>query len=145
LAKVKGVSHSPCPSFDLDEEFALHQLLETLAIEQAVSSAHDVSEGGLFVTCLESAMSGGLGFDLCTERGLRLDAGLFGESQSRVVVSVSQSGLDKLMKLASSAGVTATHIGTVLSDAAIVVNGESWGDMSAFAQPYNTVIASYMN
>jgi phosphoribosylformylglycinamidine synthase len=145
IAKVKGVAQSPCPTFDLDEEFALHQLLETLAKEQAVSSAHDVSEGGLFVTCLESALAGGTGFDLCTERGLRLDAGLFGESQSRVVVSVSQSGLDRLMKLASAAGVTATHVGTVLGDAQVIINGESWGEMSAFANPYGSVIASYMN
>ncbi len=145
IAKVKGVAQSPCPTFDLDEEFALHQLLETLAKEQAVSSAHDVSEGGLFVTCFESALAGGTGFDLCTERGLRLDAGLFGESQSRVVVSVSQSGLDRLMKLASTAGVTATHVGTVLGDAQVIINGESWGEMSAFANPYGSVIASYMN
>jgi phosphoribosylformylglycinamidine synthase len=145
IAKVKGVAQSPCPTFDLDEEFALHQLLETLAKEQAVSSAHDVSEGGLFVTCFESALAGGTGFDLCTERGLRLDAGLFGESQSRVVVSVSQSGLDRLMKLASAAGVTATHVGTVLGDAQVIINGESWGEMSDFAAPYTSVIASYMN
>lgn len=145
IAKVKGVAQSPCPTFDLDEEFALHQLLETLAKEQVVSSAHDVSEGGLFVTCFESALAGGTGFDLCTERGLRLDAGLFGESQSRVVVSVSQSGLDRLMKLASAAGVTATHVGTVLGDAQVIINGESWGEMSAFANPYGSVIASYMN
>jgi phosphoribosylformylglycinamidine synthase subunit PurL len=145
IAKVKGVSQSPCPSFDLDEEYALHQLLETLSKEQAVSSAHDVSEGGLFVTCFESAMAGKMGFDLCTERGLRLDAGLFGESQSRVVVSVAQSGMDRLIKLATAAGVTATHVGTVLGEEEVIINGESWGGMSAFAQPYTSVIASYMN
>jgi phosphoribosylformylglycinamidine synthase subunit PurL len=145
IAKVKGVSLSPCPSFDLDEEYALHQLLETLSKEQAVSSAHDVSEGGLFVTCFESAMAGKMGFDLCTERGLRLDAGLFGESQSRVVVSVAQSGMDRLIKLATAAGVTATHVGTVLGEEEVIINGESWGGMSAFAQSYTSVIASYMN
>lgn len=145
IVKVKGVSQSPCPSFDLDEEYALHQLLETLSKEQAVSSAHDVSEGGLFVTCFESAMAGKMGFDLCTERGLRLDAGLFGESQSRVVVSVAQSGMDRLIKLATAAGVTATHVGTVLGEEEVIINGESWGGMSAFAQPYTSVIASYMN
>ncbi len=145
IAKVKGVSQSPCPFFDLDEEFALHQLLETLSKEQAVSSAHDVSEGGLFIACFESAMAGKMGFDLCTDRCLHLDAGLFGESQSRVVVSVAQSGMDRLMKLAAAAGVTATHVGTVLGEEDVIINGESWGGMSAFAQPYDAVIASYMN
>jgi phosphoribosylformylglycinamidine synthase len=145
IAKVKGVSHSPCPSFDLDEEYALHLLLETLSKEQAVASAHDISEGGLFVACMESAMAGGKGFDVCTEKGLRIDAGLFGESQSRVVVSVSQDGLGRLMKLASEAGVVATHVGTVLADKVICVNGEDWGAMETFATPYHQVIASYLN
>jgi phosphoribosylformylglycinamidine synthase len=145
IAKVKGVSHSPCPSFDLDEEYALHLLLETLSKEQAVASAHDISEGGLFVACMESAMAGGKGFDVCTEKGLRIDAGLFGESQSRVVVSVSQDGLGRLMKLASEAGVVATHVGTVLADKVICVNGEDWGAMETFATPYHEVIASYLN
>jgi phosphoribosylformylglycinamidine synthase len=145
IAKVKGVSHSPCPTFDLDEEYALHLLLETLSKEQAVASAHDISEGGLFIACMESAMAGGKGFDICTEKGLRIDAGLFGESQSRVVVSVSQDGLGRLMQLASEAGVVATHVGTVLADREICVNGESWGAMDAFATPYRDVIASYLN
>jgi phosphoribosylformylglycinamidine synthase len=145
IAKIKGVSHSPCPTFDLEEEYALHMLLETLSKEQAVASAHDISEGGLFVACLESAMAGGRGFDICTEKGLRLDAGLFGESQSRVVVSVSQESLDRLMKLAAVAGVTATHVGTVLADKVICVNGDHWGAMDSFTKPYQEVIASYMN
>jgi phosphoribosylformylglycinamidine (FGAM) synthase-like enzyme len=70
---------------------------------------------------------------------------LFGESQSRVVVSVSQDGLGRLMQLASEAGVVATHVGTVLADREICVNGESWGAMDAFATPYRDVIASYLN
>lgn len=145
LSKVKGVSLSPCPSFDLNEEFALHQLLETLSREQVVASAHDISEGGIFVACLESAMAGGKGFDVCTEKGLRLDAGLFGESQSRVVVSVPQSGINRLMQLANAAGVVATHVGTVLIDKTIGINGEDWGPVSAFANPYDGVIASHLN
>lgn len=145
LVKLKGVAYSPCPSFDLNEEFALHQLLEQFSHEQVVASAHDVSEGGLFIACFESASAAGLGFDMCTEKGLRLDAALFGESQSRVVVSVGQDLLDKLMKLAADAGVEATHIGSVLADSKIIVNGDSWGSMVEFTVPYNDVISSYMN
>jgi hypothetical protein len=47
--------------------------------------------------------------------------------------------------LASSAGVVATHVGTVLVDKVICVNGENWGAMDTFAKPYQEVIASYMN
>jgi len=49
------------------------------------------------------------------------------------------------MKLASEAGVVATHVGTVLADKVIGVNGENWGEMATFATPYHEVIASYLN
>jgi hypothetical protein len=49
------------------------------------------------------------------------------------------------MQLASEAGVVATHVGTVLADREICVNGENWGAMDAFATPYRDVIASYLN
>jgi hypothetical protein len=50
-----------------------------------------------------------------------------------------------LTQLASDAGVVATHVGTVLADKVICVNGENWGAMETFAKPYHEVIASYLN
>jgi phosphoribosylformylglycinamidine (FGAM) synthase-like enzyme len=87
--KVKG---SPAPYFDLDEEYRVHQAVKTLIIEKLIQSAHDVSDGGLLVTLAESAMPRGLGFNINPDRGIRLDAFLFGESQGRVVVSVKAEG-----------------------------------------------------
>jgi len=109
------------------------------------STRNDLGSSQYIAKVKGVSLAGKMGFDLCTERGLRLDAGLFGESQSRVVVSVAQSGMDRLIKLATAAGVTATHVGTVLGEEEVIINGESWGGMSAFAQPYTSVIASYMN
>ena len=61
LAKYHKVSHSPCPYFDLDEEY-LVQATVTKAIENGVvKSCHDISEGGLFISLLESSMASGLG------------------------------------------------------------------------------------
>ncbi len=78
------------PHFDLDEELKLQQKLSELIREGVVSSAHDVSEGGLFVTLLESAFHRDLGFDVvASDYNLRKDAYWFGESQSRVVVTVA--------------------------------------------------------
>ena len=143
LAKVKGISLSNCPDFDIQEELKLHQMLEQLSQSGIAQSVHDISEGGFFVACLESAMAGRLGFDVCTPRELRLDAALFGESQSRVVVSVSSENLTPLMEMAAAHNIEALHVGTV-TESGIAVNGESWGDLTEFEQPYNNRIAEIL-
>ena len=56
-----------------------------------IRSAHDVSDGGLFVSLAESSMPRDLGFDITSPAEIRKDAFLFGESQGRIIVSVTQS------------------------------------------------------
>lgn len=143
LAKLKGVEYSPCPQFNLDEEYAVQMAVYDTITAGLLSSTHDISEGGLFVACLESAMAGGTGFDICTLTGIRNDAWLFGESQSRVMVSISPDNKNAFESSMQLAGVKAMHIGTVSADG-IAVNGQSWGEVQDFAKPYNTVIADTM-
>lgn len=139
IAKIKGIALSNCPEFDLSEELKLHHLLEQISRQQLAQSVHDISEGGFFVACLESAMSGKLGFDVCTPRELRLDAALFGESQSRVVVSLGNEKLQDLLDLAQHFGVEALHVGTVIENN-VVVNGNNWGSVKEFETPYQNAI-----
>ena len=139
IAKIKGIALSNCPEFDLSEELKLHHLLEQISRQQLAQSVHDISEGGFFVACLESAMSGKLGFDVCTPRELRLDAALFGESQSRVVVSLGNDKLKDLLDLAQHFGVEALHVGTVIENN-VVVNGSNWGSVKEFETPYQNAI-----
>jgi phosphoribosylformylglycinamidine synthase II len=139
IAKIKGIALSNCPEFDLSEELKLHHLLEQISRRQLAQSVHDISEGGFFVACLESAMSGKLGFDVCTPRELRLDAALFGESQSRVVVSLGNDKLKDLLDLAQHFGVEALHVGTVIENN-VVVNGSNWGSVKEFETPYQNAI-----
>jgi len=89
LNEYHAVKYSPVPHFDLETEFRLHQVLSKLIKKRLIRSAHDVSEGGLFTTLVESSMIYDLGFDITTDSDIRIDAFLFGESQSRVVVSVT--------------------------------------------------------
>jgi phosphoribosylformylglycinamidine synthase len=139
IAKIKGIALSNCPEFDLSEELKLHHLLEQISRQQLAQSVHDISEGGFFVACLESAMSGKLGFDVCTPRELRLDAALFGESQSRVVVSLGNDKLKDLLDLAQQFEVEALHVGTVIENN-VVVNGSNWGSVKEFETPYQNAI-----
>ncbi len=89
LYSYRGIKASPAPAFDLDEEFALQQAVGTLIEKQLIQSAHDLSDGGLFVALAEAAMPRGLGFEITSMDDYRKDAFLFGEAQSRVLVSVS--------------------------------------------------------
>src|SRR6185437_16493886 len=63
LHKVQGIEYSPAPDFEIDEEFRLQQKVAELIRKRCIASAHDVSEGGLFITLAESAFPRGLGFD----------------------------------------------------------------------------------
>jgi len=89
LYSYHKVKASPVPYFDLDKEFRLQKLVKSLIEKSMIRSAHDVSDGGLYVTLLESAMVRGFGFDITTDAEIRNDAFLFGEAQGRIVVSVT--------------------------------------------------------
>ncbi len=88
LHKINSVKYSPAPYFDLDEEFNIQRKVMQLISKKLVLSAHDVSEGGLFVTLCESGFNRELGFSVITNNSCRKDAWLFGEGQSRILVSV---------------------------------------------------------
>src|SRR6476620_11684572 len=90
LHKICGVEFSPAPYFELQEEQALQNTSAALITKCVIESAHDVSEGGLVVTLLESAFVADLGFKVAAAKSdIRRDAYWFGEAQSRVVVSVT--------------------------------------------------------
>jgi len=142
LYKIAGVSHSPAPHFDIEEEFALQQKLAGLIRNKLIRSAHDVSEGGLFVILCESGFNRELGFTLQTNPAIRKDAFLFGESQSRVVVSV---GADQLAEFEKSLGGFPFEKIGVVTSGEITVDGESWGDILSWKEKYDTAIENYLS
>ena len=96
LAHYHNVKFSPAPYFNLDEEFEIQNAVLCAIKGGLVNSAHDVTEGGLFVTLCESAFINNLGFDVNINDGFRMDASLFGESQSRIVLSISTKKIEDL-------------------------------------------------
>ncbi len=89
LREVCNVQKSPAPYFDLEEEHTLQKVTSSLISNRLVNSVHDISEGGLFVCLMECAMVGNLGFSVSSDQNVRKDAFLFGESQSRIIISVA--------------------------------------------------------
>jgi phosphoribosylformylglycinamidine synthase subunit PurL len=103
-----------CPRLDLELEIRLQGCLLEASRGGMISSAHDCAEGGLAVALVECCLSGGLGFD---GSGLRTpgrdDAFLFGEDQSRIVVSAAVDAAEELEALATLHGVPISRLGTV--------------------------------
>ena len=140
LAKYHGVKYSPAPYLNLTEEKAMHDALYTAITEHMIESAHDISEGGLFVCLAESAMQGNIGFDICTDAHFRKDAWLFGEAQGRVVVSVKPAQKELLMNHFKQQGIDCLHIGTVKGQN-MHVDAVDFGSINSIADIYNNAIA----
>ncbi len=111
------------PVCNLKHEKTLHDTVRELIKKGLLKSAHDCSEGGLSVALAECCISQqearntprliGADIDLSSAAASRLDALLFGEAQSRVVVTTSANQADAVLKLAASLGVKASRIGRV--------------------------------
>ena len=139
LVKVHGIENSPAPHFDIQNEVNVQRAIKNLIEEQVIQSAHDVSEGGLFITLLESAMSGKRGFELDTNPDFRLDAFLFGESQSRVVVSVKPEKEDEFLNILSEHDVDFSNVG-VVTTATIYVDKVRWGTTGDWKNLYDNAL-----
>ncbi len=142
LYHLRGIAWSPAPHFELEEELALQQKVAALIRSGLIRSAHDISEGGLFVNLCESGFSRGLGFSIQTAPAIRKDAFLFGESQSRVVVTV---GVDQLQAFEKEIGqFPAEKIG-VVTGGDVAVDGEFWGPLSSWQDSYDNAIGNYLS
>ena len=142
LHKIKGVEYSPAPHFELEEELLLQNTLSKLIQGQLVRSAHDVSEGGLFITLAESAFPNGLGFDVvASDAEIRKDAYWFGEAQSRVVVSVAPDKVDSFRKALGK--LPYEEIGFV-TNGSFEVDGMEWGTVNEWKDKYDHTIENYM-
>ena len=142
LAHCCGVEHSPAPRFELEEELNLQQKLSLLIQKKLIRSAHDISEGGLFVALLESAFPRGLGFDVVANNAnIRKDAQWFGEKQSRILISVKREHLKELEDLLE--GHACEELGLV-TDGSIEVDGMNWGRVEDWKELYDTAIEKYL-
>lgn len=104
------------PAVDWPAETALVEFLVEAAAAHMLSSAHDLSEGGLGVALAESCLQGGLGARVDLGEELPAHVALFSESQGRVLASVSPGDLNAVLGLADKHGVPVRELGTVGGD-----------------------------
>ncbi|MGG3017712.1 phosphoribosylformylglycinamidine synthase subunit PurL [Geobacillus stearothermophilus] len=115
---LEGRIFGKAPEIDLEVEARRQRQLLAAIRAGVVASAHDVAEGGLAVALAECLM-GALGLGAKVTVGGDLVSELFGETQSRFVVSVKKEHQEAFEQL-----VEAKRIGEVTDDGILTVNGE---------------------
>ena len=117
------------PALDVQAEAALQRVCRRLATGGIIASAHDCSDGGLAVALAESCIAGGLGMKcdagkalgaILAASGARWDAILFGEAQSRIVVSLPPERLSALESICAEDGVSWCELG-IVSDSGFTI------------------------
>jgi len=116
LALAHGLVRGAPPWIDLEVEKQVQRVCLSAIAEGLVRSAHDVGEGGLAVALAECCTSGpgpALGAVIELEGAIRPDALLFGESQSRIVLSLRRRHLGRVRELAAAAEIPLAVLGEV--------------------------------
>ncbi|WP_235208135.1 AIR synthase related protein [Saccharicrinis fermentans] len=136
-------SHA-APYFDIDEELEVQELVKQVIRKDLVRSVHDVSSGGLFFNLLESGIPLGFGFDITTDAEVRKDAFLFGEAQSRIVVSVAPEKQDDFVDFMLETGAVFSVLGHV-TKGEIRIDDETFGYVEDYKKKFAGYLKSWMD
>lgn len=139
LVSYHGIKASPAPYFDLDEEYETQQAIKQLIRKKLIASAHDVSDGGLYIALAESAIAGNLGFAIDTDSEIRKDAFLFGEAQGRVVVSVKPELQEAFVEFMALTEIEFSLLGAVTKNG-FVVDGDLYDTLDHARDVYDNVL-----
>ena len=100
------------PQINLEHELALQKIILSAHQQELLLNAHDCSEGGLAVALAECCLIGNYGFYGTFPTVKRFDATLFGEGQSRIVVSTRPKHRKKFEQHAFEQNMPLTYLGT---------------------------------
>jgi phosphoribosylformylglycinamidine synthase len=144
LVNFFDITQSSTPYFDLEEELSVQKAVKALIRMNLVASAHDISEGGLFTCLLESAITSGKGFNIETDESIRKDAYLFGESQSRIVVTVPANKENNFINFMLKSDAEFSLLGEV-KGLQITVDNEKWGLVDNWKKVYDNALEQLLN
>jgi phosphoribosylformylglycinamidine synthase II len=143
LATYHGIKASPAPHFDLEKEYAMQNMVKGLIQNELINAAHDVADGGLYITLVEMSFPRNLGFDIVTDSEIREDAFLFGESQGRVVVTVNEDHEEDFIEFMIDSGVSFTLLGHV-TKGKMMVDDEHFGFVTEAKELYNNALGKLL-
>ena len=144
LASYHSYNESSTPDFDINKEYELQQSISDLIKNNLIQSAHDVADGGLFITLLESCMTKDLGFSIESLDDIRKDAFLFGEAPSRVVVSIIDHQKIDFEEFMKNTNTLSTFLGNT-TDGELLIDDHSFGNSKDYKDIYENSLSNKMN
>jgi phosphoribosylformylglycinamidine synthase len=144
LYTLRGIKRSPAPYFDMDRELEVQAATLNLIEKGLINAAHDVSDGGLFNTLVEMGIHRGLGFDITADADVRLDAFLFGEAQSRIVVTLKPEFEEEFIEAMRKTMVPFTLLGHV-TRGKMVIDDSHYGFIDDAADLYLNSLERKLN
>jgi phosphoribosylformylglycinamidine synthase len=138
------------PPLDLEAEASLHKLLAKLADERLLSSARDISDGGIAVALVQAGFPKGIGAIVEQDPSLMVHPlfGLFAEPASTVLLTTHPSNLSVIEKLAGKFNFQAARIGVTGSDRlTITVDGEPFisAPLSDLRKPWASALEAILH
>ena len=124
LREILGREEGTPPPVDLQLEKANGDFVRTVIRKARATAVHDISDGGLVAALADMALASGIGCKIELPRNIEPHAALFGEDQSRYVLTCRPMDAHGLLGAAEDAGIVATRIGTV-TGSGLIVMGES--------------------
>jgi len=143
LASIHGIEKSPPPYFDISKELKVQGAIRQLIENNYINAAHDVSDGGIFISLFEMGEPRNLGFDIVTDSEVREDAFLFGEAQSRILVTVIDDYQDEFIDLTSQLDVEVTLLGHV-TQGKMMIDDKHFGFIVDAKEIYQNSITNEM-
>jgi phosphoribosylformylglycinamidine synthase len=143
LAGIHGIRLSPAPHFDIEREHKVQQAVQELIQLGLINAAHDVSDGGIYTALVEMGIPRRFGFDITSDADVRMDAFLFGESQSRIIVTLTPDQEDVFIEVLRGFGVPFTLLGHV-TRGKMVVDDAHYGFIDDAAEIYLNAIGRIM-
>jgi len=119
LKVVHGLVKGPVPDIEMKKEAAAQKTCREGIKKGVVKSAHDVSKGGLGVALAECCITGTLhgekpiGAYIELQSDIRMDALLFGETQSRIIITVAKENIPAIKKIAAKNKTVISELGKV--------------------------------
>ncbi len=147
LKLIHGQVAGDSPKINLEVEKKLHETLLNVIGKKLINSAHDISEGGIAVAVAESCImnrDNKIGAQISVPVKSREDFSLFSESQSRVIVSVSEDKKDEFEKCLNEAKQPFTMIGKTGGNE-IEINGKIKLGLDILDDLYFNTISNIMN
>ncbi len=125
LKTIHGIISGNAPIVNLDVEFKLYNCVLSLADKKLLQSAHDCSDGGLSVALAEACFiqnDNNLGCEIKFDYQNREDIELFGESHSRIIVSVKKENQIEFEKMCQHIQQNYIYMGKVIKEQFIINN-----------------------